>query len=216
MEPQNWDALIAIDSGREPIFRTDAFNAFRGVLNHLTRTTGVTFTYGMPRTDFLRALLWKPHHEHCLLRRPEFLSWSWAGWKGPSECSYWIGDMDLYVSQLATETVGRKRRRGMRHLEDLGHPESATILICPTTDNDLMPILKISSYIARFKIRFVRKHGVRLRNLSVNSLQENEAVGDHWTLLHPNSTSLINPAGECHIFEKIDSFSVCIHRPRTT
>lgn len=115
-----WDALIAVYSRRQLTWTNDVLNACKGALNQITRNTGVSFTYGMPQADFLRALLWKPHHQHTLVRRPDFPSWSWTGWIGPTECSYWVGDMDFYAEQRINEgNRARKRRRVMRKLSSL-------------------------------------------------------------------------------------------------
>lgn len=207
---RTWDELISIYSGRELTYQLDALNACRGALNLITRNTQVSFVYGMPKIDILRALLWKPHHKHCLVRRPGFPSWSWAGWIGRTECAYWIGDMDLYTSSNPVNIIAKPRpRKRMRYLFEAGDKEllhPAKISEYPVEDGETQPTLKIASSVARFKLHLVRKQGTKLKNLRSTSAQEKVAVGDQWTLLDRNGNFLENLAGEHQTFEKTDSF----------
>ncbi|OAL18020.1 hypothetical protein AYO22_11036 [Fonsecaea multimorphosa] len=60
-----------------------------------------------------RALLWKPQHYACPMRRAGFHSWSWTGWKGRIEYSYCLDDWDGYQEEGIERNEERhsKRRR---------------------------------------------------------------------------------------------------------
>jgi hypothetical protein len=122
-----YDGLIAIYSGRHLKHQYDMLRACRGCLNHITRNTGVAFTFGLPVTDLHRALLWKAHNKVYPQRRRwfdegrqswiSFPSWTWAGWQGRAEYDYWTVDMVGYIDYKPEDKTkilsreGRARRR---------------------------------------------------------------------------------------------------------
>jgi hypothetical protein len=91
-----FDALLSVFSGRVLKTPSDILLACTGALNQITRNTGVTFTFGLPRIDILRALNWRAHHKHRIRRRSGFPSWSWTGWIGHMEYSYWAKSRLIY------------------------------------------------------------------------------------------------------------------------
>lgn len=64
---------------------SDALNAFMGVGIVLTEEYGDRFSlfYGLPGPDLEEALTWQPAAAAPMIRRSNFPSWSWAGWRGP-------------------------------------------------------------------------------------------------------------------------------------
>ncbi|KAI1482432.1 HET-domain-containing protein [Daldinia eschscholtzii] len=90
---------------------SDAINAISAVLNRLKAshlTSG--FYWGIPRQGLLEHLVWRRCSSHSeLVRRPDFPSWSWAGWKGAvnfisCEFSRLYCDIDVGVEVNQTET----------------------------------------------------------------------------------------------------------------
>ncbi|KAI4164047.1 MAG: hypothetical protein LQ342_002282 [Letrouitia transgressa] len=205
---KNFDALVSVFTSRELTFQSDAMNACQGSLNRMSHKTGYAFCFGLPTQDFLRALIWKPHHEHVLTRRPEFPSWSWLGWSCRIEYSYWVGDMAGYVDEDSDDLSYQqsplpKRRRIRSPNHNTLQPDSANVISYP--GEGLSP-LKIDTTVAKFKLRLMRKHGDLHRNLKPNSQQSNKAVGDHWTLLGADGHVLRDVAGEYPRFELTDAF----------
>jgi hypothetical protein len=204
---KTFDALLSVYSGRRLTIESDALNACRGSLNRISEQTGYTFCFGIPVQDYLRALIWKPHHEYVLVRRLGFPSYSWLGWIGRSEYSYWVSDMADYAAGDSEhkEAPPLKRRRTKRFKENRSHPESANVLSYPS-EEDGIPSMKLTSTIAKFKLRLVRRDGDVHRNLRPDSQQSRTAIGDHWTLLDPDGHALRNVAGEHECFEPTDVF----------
>ncbi|KAF7510999.1 hypothetical protein GJ744_005545 [Endocarpon pusillum] len=201
---KTFDALVSVFSGRKLTQESDVFNACRGALNKISSKTGCSFYFGLPNDDILRALLWKPHHDHILTRRPEFPSWSWLGWSGRTEYAYWLGDMSGYLAEVSeAEGPPIKKRRIDIFKPSTPHPENGKVLSYGTEAGG-KPSIRLSSTVAKFKLRLVRPHGTVHRNLSSNSQQPKKAVGDHWALLNPAGYALRNLAGEHHIFEHTD------------
>ena len=84
--PKDWGFGFYADnvwfySQRDLSHARDSLNAFTGVLSALSQSTGMLFMHGLPRKDFLKALLWYPIFSSS--RLPGFPSWTWAGWTGP-------------------------------------------------------------------------------------------------------------------------------------
>ena len=84
--PKDWEfgfyaEKVWFYSQRDLSHARDSLNAFTGVLSGLSQSTGMLFVHGLPREDFLKALLWFP--AIISSRLPGFPSWTWAGWTGP-------------------------------------------------------------------------------------------------------------------------------------
>jgi hypothetical protein len=58
----------------------DAINAFSGMLQDWSKGYRTDFHFGVPVQFFQWGLLWTAQRQ--LERRPDFPTWSWAGWKG--------------------------------------------------------------------------------------------------------------------------------------
>ncbi|PYI08670.1 HET-domain-containing protein [Aspergillus sclerotiicarbonarius CBS 121057] len=109
MPPRPWEFRTHLThySSRNLTYESDAINAFRGILARSTHTTywGIPFlfertTHPLAQDTNLRfacALAWEPTYtqnpvarESHLQRRPDFPSWSWAGWAGTVSYSYFL------------------------------------------------------------------------------------------------------------------------------
>ncbi|KAI1807630.1 HET-domain-containing protein [Daldinia bambusicola] len=109
---------------------SDAINAISAVLKRLEAshlTSG--FYWGIPRQELLKSLVWRRCSSHTgLVRRPDFPSWSWAGWKGPINfiscefsqvfCDFYEG-VELNRAQEAEQTSFRFSADHYRQLESV-------------------------------------------------------------------------------------------------
>jgi hypothetical protein len=88
--------------------QSDVVDAFSGILNTLSAGRCVE---GIPVEVFEVALLWQPRER--MLRRNDFASWSWTGWKGKI-C--WLDDVHLAVDNGdgQSESDGLKNWREAR------------------------------------------------------------------------------------------------------
>lgn len=69
-------------------YETDIHRAFRGVLSLLEKSFRGGFLYAVPELFFDVGLLWQPLGNNLGWGRPsEFPSWSWIGWRGPTDCN---------------------------------------------------------------------------------------------------------------------------------
>ena len=189
----NFDTLVANYTRRKLTKEGDALDACTGALN-MTTSTGVGFLWGKPVVDLSRALLWKSHHQACLLRRPGFPSWSWAGWQGSIEYHHCLVDWDRYVNQEEEDErshVSKKRKL----IAKGGHVlvgDRAFIQPITRTDNPPGQGLKVSSTMARFKLKKIHTQ----QPLENRSDQEEVAIGDQWALLDHQDKRLINVVGD--------------------
>lgn len=199
--------VVSIYSGRQLTLTSDIMNACRGILNQLTRNTGMTFVHTLPVKDILKALLWKAHPEHCIRRRTGYPSWSWVGWEGRTEYTYWLHDMEEYSG--ATPSGHRKKSLGKRkrdaEISEYLIPKPAEVLT-DLSQEEGPELLKIASTIVKFKVKLVRKQGALVKGLKPDSLQQRRAVGDQWTLIGPDGVAMRDPTGEYHTFENTDHF----------
>ena len=213
LDQPRWDfntysALVSVYSGRELTDQRDALNACRGSLNRMGKSSGKSFIFGLPREDFLRAMLWKPHPKVVLRRRDAFPSWSWLGWLGRSDYQSWLSEMANYLEASPggkKAEHARKKRRIERSSDSDWHPSVATVISFPNED-DQAPRLRISSTVARFKLRLLRQHGALHKYLRTDTQQSKNAIGAHWTLLQPDGEPIRNVAGEYDNFESTDVF----------
>ena len=144
------------------------------------------------------------------MRGVGFPSWSWVGWCGRSEYSYWVGDMADYAAGDSDvleykEAPPVKRRRTRRFQGKKLHPESAVVLSYPGNESGA-PSMQLRSTMATVKLRLMRRDGAVHRNLGPDSQQSKKAVGDHWALLSPQGHPLRNVVGEYERFEHTDVF----------
>ncbi|PSN71648.1 HET-domain-containing protein, partial [Corynespora cassiicola Philippines] len=72
--------LIESYSKRQLSFEIDTIRAFQGVFNFVEVHTGPTI-WGIPRLWFKEMMMWHMYY-NPKLRRAQFPSWSWAGWRG--------------------------------------------------------------------------------------------------------------------------------------
>ena len=218
---KTYDALVSVFTGRKLTYQGDVMSACRGSFNRLEQKTGMKFIYGLPTgiefprgnqidpdlTNFFRALIWVPHHAHVLERRPGFVSWSWIGWIGRIEYPYFVSDMALYIDKDPRQqrSQGSVKRRRLQPPETDGHHiERAKVRKWPFPEYHHH--LELTSTIAKFKVRLVRRNRETLRNLKANSQQSKTAIGDHWTLVGGDNEPLRDYAGEYPQFEVTDSF----------
>ena len=201
---KTWDALVSVYSSRKLSYESDALNACRGSLNRITLKTGYEFCFGLPRLDFLRALLWKPHHEHVLVRRSEFPSWSWLGWFGRAECAYWVGDMADYADREGEDVPEPSAKRRRPLLKKSG-PDAAEIIAFPS-EEDKVPAIILKTTVTRFRVDKLRKNSTKWNKLASRGQKSNAPIGNHWTLLDSEGDPLRDLAGELPRFESTGHF----------
>lgn len=199
--------FLSLYSGRQLTIPSDVLSACRGILNHLTKNTSMEFVHGLPKNNILPALMWKAHPQHCLRLRNGFPTWTWAGWEGRIEYTYWLHDIESLpgLSLEGEAHCRRKRPRLAEHtLLKASIPEPATVM------NDLTEVarqeIQIASSVAKFRLKLIRKQGKALKYLKYGSLQQREAVGDQWTLLDSEGAPMRDIIGECATFENTDHF----------
>jgi Heterokaryon incompatibility protein (HET) len=83
-----YDHLLEQYSGRELSHDSDAINAFAAILQKFQQKSGSEVFWGVPTAAMPWTLLWE-EESYCNRRRPEFPSWSWAGWQGPLFCGHY-------------------------------------------------------------------------------------------------------------------------------
>jgi hypothetical protein len=98
-----WDVLSEY-TNRDLSYDSDALNACSGIFNFLAKRPWSDSSdipvhlWGQSDLASCCGLNW--HHEKPGLRRPEFPSWSWLGWKGPIENTpFNIASASIEVSQ---------------------------------------------------------------------------------------------------------------------
>lgn len=105
---ERYTRLVEEYSTRTLTHQGDALNAFVGILDIFTRIRdkSTTFTYGLPVAAFDYAFCWSAASHAPDLRRPEFPSWSWLGWRQKVSFDHPIRQrgMDIYTSRLIKAT----------------------------------------------------------------------------------------------------------------
>lgn len=219
---KTYNALVSVYTGRKLTDETDSLNACRGSLNRLSKSTNTYFIFGLPEKDFLRALLFSPHPENILHRRPNFPSWSWLGWSGRSTHPSWLREMADYLPATdsstpllttpSSSTQARKKRRLNRSPSPAWHPTIAKITSFPTTtssSSSSRPELHLTTALTTFPIRLLRHPTQPHKNLRTESQQSPLAIGTHFALLTSRGEVIRNRAGEHDNFEATDvSFRV--------
>lgn len=78
---RNFWSLVESYTRRKLSFESDSIRAFSGILKNVETHSGPS-VWGIPEYIFSRGLLWSLATHKMSLRRPQFPSWSWAGWRG--------------------------------------------------------------------------------------------------------------------------------------
>lgn len=97
-----YNTFVSYYLRRQLSYPEDILNALAGLLHVFQRTMNTKFWAGLPGRWIDHALLWELASEGK--RRLGFPSWSWAGWDGMAETSYWLmlddvrGLVEWYVS----------------------------------------------------------------------------------------------------------------------
>ncbi len=73
----------------------DALDAFSGALTALSKELNTSFIWGIPEASFDDNIIWQTPLHNPSLRREQFPSWSWLGWRA----SDLPGDLDFPVIQ---------------------------------------------------------------------------------------------------------------------
>lgn len=212
---QAFDGLLSIFTARQLRYPEDILRACQGSLRHITKRTGMAFTFGLPVGDLHRALLWKPHNE-AVVRRRSWLrspttcpSWSWSGWLGRIEYDYWVGDMSTYVENSSDSTgrvINSRTNRNSTRAPPL-RLGKCQINALPVADDEGILSMNLSSTAALCRVECVRRHGSKYRATQNGVRRPSEAIGDHWTLLEPIAqTRLPDIAGSDERFAKRDYF----------
>jgi hypothetical protein len=77
----NFLPLLEIYTRRQLSFESDAIRAFSGILSSMESEHGPAL-WGVPEYYFARVITWSQSRHKMDARRPQFPSWSWAGWRG--------------------------------------------------------------------------------------------------------------------------------------
>lgn len=93
---QKYAHLVSGYHGRQLTHENDALDAFTGVLTVLTKELNSPFIWGIPECSFSESMIWRTIFFSPSLRRPEFPSWSWLGWKA----SKLLGDLTIPGSRF--------------------------------------------------------------------------------------------------------------------
>ena len=123
-QPRKWDMplqqfyeYVREYTKRNLSFDSDALNAFYGIAQYLERTAGLHNIWGIPyfaksfQADFTRSLCWQNTDPGSDIRRTEFPSWSWQGWRRAIEFGIWsdemwIPDLRVRIKSQVSEPVG--------------------------------------------------------------------------------------------------------------
>ena len=194
---EQYGNLVSVFTGRKFTDQNDIQNACWGSLNRITSRTRVQFHHGLPKKHdmMLDSLLWIPHHQHVLKRRPGFPSWSWLGWIGRCEFAYWL---HFQHSEDCPHRLPDERRRHREEIqfEALHGRNRATIV----HDSQLTaPVIQLRTTIRSFDSRRLRTSGAFYRPSP--SKPEEESIGDHWALVKHDRSELLNKVGEYQDFE---------------
>jgi hypothetical protein len=99
---RKYSHLVTSYHDRQLSYESDALNAFTGVLTALGKELKTSFIWGLPESAFDDTLLWRSPIQMANLRREQFPSWTWLGWKA----SGLPGDIEFPVVHTAhVETV---------------------------------------------------------------------------------------------------------------
>ena len=197
--------FLSIYSGRRLTYLEDVLNACRGILSLFTKMTDVVFWEGLLVTEFPASLLWKAHPEHCLQRHERFASWSWAGWLGRVEYTWWLHDMESFpdLALLGPFHDVKLHRRSKRLVQRdtkiaCSLPRAIISIGCSHIGTQ---VLNISSHLTKFKVKLIRRQGKRSQ-----ALRPELAVGDEWTLINSVGEQMQDATGEYETFRQTGHF----------
>lgn len=91
---RNFWSLVEIYSKRQLSFESDSIRAFSGILKSIKDEYGAAI-WGVPEYNFARGLTWSLSECKMSLRRPDFPSWSWAGWRASGEATLQFTDVKV-------------------------------------------------------------------------------------------------------------------------
>lgn len=201
-----YGAFVDSYTRRNLTFQADALNACRAALTQMTLATGVGFLWGLPLKGLASALLWQPEQYHCLQRRTGFPSWSWLGWVGRINYDYWMEEMEDYSKEAEARASDNKEKNNIQYhrpvadslfRHDVRQNDEAAIHIKRTTETEATQVLVISSTIARFDMKLVRRDEHRDSKRAGDGQELScRRKGDHWTLLNRRGEPLVNDVGE--------------------
>jgi hypothetical protein len=105
---QEWDLgvfklIIDAYTKRNLTCQSDALAAITGLLNRISSVKKIEFSFGHPKVDFVRSLLWVPGSGALIKRRKGFPTWSWAGWQGEVTIPYWLKSIQNRDGQHADD-----------------------------------------------------------------------------------------------------------------
>ncbi|KAI3325241.1 hypothetical protein HD806DRAFT_533834 [Xylariaceae sp. AK1471] len=92
-------SLIEVYTQRQLSFESDSIRAFSGILNSLESEYGPAH-WGVPEYYFARGITWSQSQHKLGYRRPQFPSWSWAGWRGNTGSKIHFNNVRMYASDI--------------------------------------------------------------------------------------------------------------------
>lgn len=206
--------FLAVYSARLIRYQADASRACQGILHQLSTTTGAKWRHGLPTEYMPAALSWTSHYSNYRKRRKEFPSWSWLGWQGRSEYTYWLHDAESFLlPPMTTQEPSGHNQRNDRAREEQPHAKRRRLNGLDVSSNRAHTLptaqwacneteLWITSYVAEFKATLVRPN--RAIRVHADGLQRSRAEGDQWSLLDSTGVIMKDPLGEHQVFEMTD------------
>ncbi|ERF75873.1 hypothetical protein EPUS_01239 [Endocarpon pusillum Z07020] len=150
-------SLVEDYTSRNLTFPNDSLRGFKGFLEYFSTLRNMSFFWGLPNTPSLsRNLLWShtPAPHQSVTRRPDFPSWSWAGWSGTASLSY-LGEEDpqtVFTMGLEYDGNGEENAAGeenrAREGNVAGEKSEGFVLRC-TADVATVPLSVKSASFAR-------------------------------------------------------------------
>jgi hypothetical protein len=111
-----FDRLVFEYSDRSLTYQGDAMRAFSAILTSLAPCFPGIFLFGLPEFYFNIALLWTGQKGQ--IRRTEFPSWSWLGWKGTSKFDCELLESFLYHYHETREVLYNDHRPLVQWLKE--------------------------------------------------------------------------------------------------
>jgi hypothetical protein len=186
---------------RKLTHQTDRLMAFTGMLNRISRLTGVQFVYGHPKYKFIHSLLWS--HDVLNLVQPKMVSglpsWSWTGWEGEVNFALWLEDLgpqrtppSATERQLYVLGIYNAFDDDQHFVEE---PEIATVVRWPNQDEGHLAV-RISSEIVTLEVSQVD---------DPEEDPEEEQEGDRWCILDENRELITHGSDSLYHYGGISS-----------